>query len=51
MYLVSMNTVNENALEFMKSELIKAKIEVLQKESGREGVDFIILTNNGNSYQ
>jgi len=46
-----MNTVNENALGFMKSELKKAQIEVLQKESGREAVDFIIKANNGNSYQ
>ena len=45
-----MNTLNENALKFMKSELKKAQIEVSQKESGR-GVDFIIKTNNGNSYQ
>ena len=46
-----MNTVNKNALEFMKSELKKAQIEVLEKESGREAVDFILKTNNGNSYQ
>jgi len=46
-----MNTVNENALEFMKSELKKAQIEVSQKESGREAVDFIITTNKGDSYQ
>jgi len=37
-----MNTVNKNALKFMKSELNKAQIEVSQKESGREGVDFLI---------
>ncbi|WP_367060229.1 hypothetical protein [Algibacter sp. 2305UL17-15] len=37
-----MNSVNENALEFMKSELKKAQIKVSQKESGREGVDFLI---------
>jgi len=37
-----MNTVNENALNFMKSELKKAQIEVLENESGREGVDFLI---------
>ncbi len=46
-----MNTVNENALKFMKSELKKAQIEVSINESRREGVDFIIKTNNGNSYQ
>ena len=37
-----MNTVNENALNFMKSELKKAQIEVSENESGREGVDFLI---------
>ncbi len=37
-----MNTVNENALDFMVSELKKSQIEVSQKESGREGVDFLI---------
>jgi hypothetical protein len=46
-----MNTVNENALEFMKLELKKAQIEVVQKESGREAVDFNIKANKGNSYQ
>lgn len=51
MYIVSMNTVNENALKFMKSELKKAQIEVSEKESGREAVYFIIKANNGNSYQ
>lgn len=30
-----MNTVNEKALNFMKSELNKAQIEVSHKESGR----------------
>ena len=37
-----MNTVTENALKFMKSELKKAQIEVSANESGREGVDFLI---------
>ena len=46
-----MNTVNENALKFMETELKKAQIEVLEKESGREAVDFNIEINNGNSYQ
>jgi hypothetical protein len=46
-----MNTVKENALKFMKSELEKVQIEVSQKESGREAVDFNITTNYGNSYQ
>jgi hypothetical protein len=38
-----MNTLNENALQFMKLELQKAQIEVFEKESGREGVDFEIM--------
>jgi hypothetical protein len=46
-----MNTVNENALYFMKLELNKAQIELSQKESGREAVDFNIKANNGNLYQ
>lgn len=46
-----MNTVNESALKFMKSELKKAQIEVINNESGREGVDFFIKANNGNSYK
>jgi len=46
-----MNTVTENALKFMKSELEKAQIEVSYKESGREGVEFIIKADNGNSNQ
>ncbi len=46
-----MSIVNENAIDFMKTELKKAQIEVSEKESGREAVDFIIKVNNGNSYQ
>ena len=46
-----MNTVNENALKFMKSELEKAQIKVSNNESGREAVDFIIEPKNGKQYQ
>ena len=46
-----MNTVNENALKFMKSELEKAQIKVSSYESGREAVDFIIEHKNGKQYQ
>jgi len=46
-----MNTLNENALKFMKSELIKAQIEVSNNKSGREAVDFNIKANGNNSYQ
>ena len=37
-----MNTVNENAFQFMKLELQNAQIDVTANESGREGVDFLI---------
>jgi hypothetical protein len=40
-----MITLNVNALKFMKSELKKAQIEVSEKESEREGVDFLIGDN------
>jgi len=46
-----MNTVNENALNFMKSELEKAQIKVSNDESGREAVDFIIEYKSGKQYQ
>lgn len=32
----------------MMAEFMKAKLEVFQNESGREGVDFIVKTNVGN---
>ncbi|MFI1773756.1 hypothetical protein [Thalassobellus citreus] len=37
-----MNTVTENALQFMQLEFQNAQIEVSAKENGREGVDFLI---------
>jgi hypothetical protein len=43
--LLSINSLNENVLNFIKSELIKAQIEISEKESGREGVDFLIGGN------
>lgn len=46
-----MNIVHENALNFIKTEIEKAQIEVTDNRSGREGVDYIIKTNNGNSFQ
>lgn len=46
-----MNIVSENALKFMKSELLKAQIKVLEKESGREVVDFVIKSKSGKQYQ
>jgi len=36
---------------FMMAEFMKAKLEVFQNESGREGVDFIIKTKSGNYHE
>jgi hypothetical protein len=46
-----MNTVNENALKFMKSELKKAQIQVSDNENGREAVDYVIESKTGKQYQ
>lgn len=46
-----MNSLNENSINFMKSELKKAQIAVTNNESGREAVDFNIKLKNGNQYQ
>ena len=46
-----MNTLNETALKFMKSELNKAQIKVSNDESGREAVDYIIEPKNSKQYQ
>jgi len=40
-----MNIFNENILNFIKSDLKKAKIKFSKKENGREGVDFLIGEN------
>ena len=40
-----MNTDIENTLKFMKSELEKVQIKVVENENGREGVDFLIGDN------
>jgi len=45
-----MTTVNEIALKFTNSELLKAQIKVLSDESGREAVNFIIEPKNGKQY-
>jgi len=39
------------AQHFTKLELMKARLEVFQNESGREGVVFIIKTNAGNYHE
>jgi hypothetical protein len=46
-----MSTLNKYAEHFIKIELMKANIEVFQNESGREGMDFIIKTNEGNYHE
>ena len=45
-----MNTVNENALDFMKLVVNKAQIKVSKHERGREAVNFIVKTHNGTTY-
>lgn len=46
-----MNKRPKYAEHFMKAEFMKAKLEVFQNKSGREGVDFIIKTDNGNTHE
>lgn len=36
---------------FMIAEFMKAKLDVFQNESGREGVDFIVKTKSGNYHE
>jgi len=42
--VINMNKLTKYAHHFTKLELMKARLEVFQNESGREGVDFIIKT-------
>lgn len=46
-----MNKLYKYSQHFTKLELMKARLEVFQNESGREGVDFIIKTNAGNYHE
>ena len=46
-----MNKLIKYAQHFIKLELKKVRLEVFQNESGREGVDFIIKTNTGNTHE
>ena len=39
------------AQQFTKLELMKARLEVFQNESGSEGVDFIVKTGSGNYHE
>ena len=43
-----MTKIYKYAQHFTKLELMKARLEVFENESGREGVDFIVKTNSGN---
>jgi hypothetical protein len=36
---------------FIMAKFMKAKLVVYQNESGREGVDFILKTDNGNTHE
>jgi len=40
-----------NVIKYIKQELANSGFEFTQKESGREGVDFIIKTDNGNTHE
>ncbi|PKG43876.1 hypothetical protein [Psychroflexus sp. MES1-P1E] len=46
-----MNKLTQYAQHFTKLELMKARLEVFQNESGREGVEFIIKTDTGNYHE
>jgi len=48
---LKMNKLIKYAQHFTKLELMKARLEVFQNESGREGVDFIIKTDTGNYHE
>ena len=46
-----MNKLYKYAQHFTKLELLRAKLDVFQNESGREGVDFTIKTKAGNYHE
>jgi len=46
-----MQKLYKYAQHFTMLELMKARLEVFQNESGREGVDFIIKTKAGNYHE
>jgi hypothetical protein len=46
-----MNSVKENALDFIKLELKKVQLIVSEIERGREVINFKIKSVNGDSYQ
>ena len=46
-----MNKLYKYAQHHTKLELMKARLEVFENESGREGVDFIVKTKTGNYHE
>lgn len=50
-YLPILNKLYKYAQHFTKLELMKARLEVFQNESGRGGVDFIVKTNTGKYHE
>ncbi|WKZ76544.1 MAG: hypothetical protein QY303_06495 [Vicingaceae bacterium] len=46
-----MSKLYKYAQHFTKLELMRARLEVFQNESGREGVEFIIKTKSGNYHE
>ena len=40
-----------NVIKYIKQELANSGFEFTQKENGREGVDFIVKTDNGNTHE
>lgn len=46
-----MTKLQKYAQHFAKLELMRARLEVFQNESGSEGVDFIIKTKSGNYHE
>ena len=45
-----MRELYKYAQHFTKLELMRARLEVFQNESGIKGVDFIVKTKSGNYY-
>lgn len=46
-----MNKLYKYAQHFTKLELMRARLDVFQNESGREGVEFIVKTDAGNFHE
>ena len=42
-----MSEFQKQAEELLRSEMAKANLEIIPKESGREGVDFLVKSTNG----